>query len=30
MKISKTVSNPDNFIGEPPQTEAQPPRAVAK
>ena len=29
-KISKDVSNPGNFAGEPPLTEAQPPHAVVK
>ena len=29
-KISKDVSNPGNFAGEPPQIAAQPPPAVAK
>jgi hypothetical protein len=29
-KISKDVSNPGNFTGEPPQMTAQPPPAVAK
>ena len=29
-KISKDVSNPGNFAGEPPQMAAQPPPTVAK